>query len=430
MKAVIIAGGSGSRLKTLTGGMWPKSMLKIGSKPLLEHQLELFAREGIKEIVICAGHGWERIKDYFGSGDGLGISLTYSVESRPLGTAGAFGRACAKDETPVFVLYGDILVNMDLRAFTDFHESKGGLATLAVHPNDHMVDSDLLELDENARISRIHMKPHDPYRFYPNLDNCGFYILDPHVSDFIPDGSEVDFAHDVFPRILESGKAMFGYRTAEYLKDMGTPERFEEVNDDWQTGKVQRSHRSKARPAVFLDRDGVLVQETDHLHAVDRLELLPSAAEAVNLINRSDFLAVLITNQSVIARGMCTESDLRCIHNKLETLLGRERAWLDGIYYCPHHPEFEYKGLRHCPCRKPGTGMVEDARKDFNIDLGRSSFIGDTTRDAETARRSGILPLLVKTGYAGQDDQFDAKKVAAHPDVLSAVRAALQRGTG
>jgi histidinol-phosphate phosphatase family protein len=123
---------------------------------------------------------------------------------------------------------------------------------------------------------------------------------------------------------------------------------------------------------------------------------------------------VLVTNQPVIAKGFCSEADLQNIHNKLETLLGAEHAFLDRIYYCPHHPDAGFAGERpelkiRCDCRKPAPGMVHQAAKDLNLDLTKSWFIGDTTTDIQTARNAGVRSILVQTGYAGRDGKQEAK---------------------
>lgn len=422
MRAAIIAGGRGVRMGEGTNEL-PKPMLPVGPKPLLEHQIELFARSGIQDITLCIGYLSHTIQQYFGTGQAWGVRIRYSVENQPLGTAGSLRLAFPNLREPLFVLYGDIMVNIDLKAFANFHLEHGGAATLAVHPNDHMHDSDLIELDGTHRIVHIHRKPHNPHQYYPNLDNCGFYIIEPGLIELIPATTKCDFAHDVFPKALQSCLPLYGYRTAEYLKDIGTPERYDEVVRDWQLGRVERLHRSRPRPAIFLDRDGVLTREVHHLHHPEQLDLMPGVAEAVRIINESDFLAILVTNQSVVARGLCSETELRVIHHKLETLLGYERAWLDAIYYCPHHPEHEFNRVKTCRCRKPETGLIEMACRDFNIDFSNSFIIGDSTSDVETARQAGITPVLVRTGYGGTDRQYQLGTVRAYDDLLGAVKA-------
>jgi histidinol-phosphate phosphatase family protein len=216
--------------------------------------------------------------------------------------------------------------------------------------------------------------------------------------------------------MLRAGLQLRGYNSPEYIKDMGTPERLDRVSTEFAVGIVQRSSLDVPQCAVFLDRDGTLNREVDGVRKPDQLELLPGVAEAVHRLNHNGWRAIVVSNQPVIAKGFCTENDVQATHNKLETLLGRENAFLDRIYYCPHHPEKGFAGERpelkiDCDCRKPEPGMVLQAAKDLNIDLGQSWLIGDTSRDVQTARNAGVKSILVRTGYAGKDANY-----AAQPD--------------
>ncbi len=177
---------------------------------------------------------------------------------------------------------------------------------------------------------------------------------------------------------------------------------------DLRSGRVDLDSLANPQPAIFLDRDGTLNVEVERVRTPDDLELIPGAVEAIRTINRSGLRAILITNQAVLARGDCDEPGLRQIHAKLETLLGRGGAWLDAIYYCPHHPHRGYAGevpeLKiDCECRKPKPGMILQAKQDFNLDLARSWMIGDSALDVRTARATGMRSVLVRTGKAGSD---------------------------
>ncbi len=403
----------------------PKPMLPIGGKPILEHQVELLKSSGITGITLCVRHLSPVISDYFGDGGRWGVRINYSVEDIPLGTAGCLRHAFPKADREILVLYGDVMVWMDLVEMIRRHRQSGADATLAVHSNDHPFDSDLLEADENMRVLQIHPKPHPEGAWLPNLTNAAVYVLGPKVLKIIPSDRSTDCARDIFPEAIRRGLHLQAYRTAEYIKDAGTPERYPEVENDWNSGKIQWMHRRNPRPSVFLDRDGVLVREVGHLHKPEQLELLPGAAEGLKKLNRSGFITALVTNQPVIARGMCSVEELQTIHNKMETLLGREGARLDAIYYCPHHPDRgfpeEVPELKiPCRCRKPETGMIEQAQKEFNIDLKSSWLIGDTTVDIETARRAGIKSILLETGYGGKDNRHNVKPVLICRDLPEA----------
>lgn len=425
MKAAIVAGGGGTRMGAISE-ITPKPMLPIGRKPILEHQIELLVENGIREITLCTKHLSPVIEDYFGNGKKWSASIRYSVENTPLGTAGGIRLAFPEYDRDILVLYGDVMLYMDLEEMIRRHFSSGVDATLAVHSNDHPGDSDLISVDRDFRILRFHSKPHPKGVWLPNLTNAAVYILGPEIRMLIPEGESSDFGHDIFPDALSRGYNLLAYRTAEYIKDAGTPARYQEVNADWKIGNIIRLRRKNPRPAVFLDRDGVLIEEVGHLSHEEDLRLIPGAAEAVKQINASGYLAIVATNQPVIARGICSFKKLQIIHNKLETLLSREGARLDAIYYCPHHPDGGYPGeipeLKIiCNCRKPAIGMIEQAQSEFNIDLNSSWMVGDTTVDLETARRAGIKSVLVETGYAGKDGRFPNTPDKQYSSLLDAI---------
>jgi len=151
-----------------------------------------------------------------------------------------------------------------------------------------------------------------------------------------------------------------------------------------------------------------LNREVDGVTHPEKLELLPKVAKAIHELNHNGIRVVVISNQPIVAKGFCREADVQAVHNKLETLLGKEHAFLDRIYYCPHHPEKGFKGERaelkiECDCRKPAIGMIQHAVRDLNIDLSRSWLVGDTTTDLQTAKNAGVKSILVRTGYAGKD---------------------------
>ena len=201
---------------------------------------------------------------------------------------------------------------------------------------------------------------------------------------------------------------MFCYGSPEYVRDMGTPERFEQVCRDFASGLVAGRNLKNRQRAIFLDRDGTINREVGFLRNISDFELLPGAAAAVARINAGGYLAIVATNQPVIARGEVTFSGLREIHNKMETLLGKEGAYLDGIYFCPHHPHRGYEGeipaLKiDCPCRKPKPGMLLRAAEDFNIDLERSWMVGDREKDILAGKAAGCRTALIGEGDFGQD---------------------------
>jgi histidinol-phosphate phosphatase family protein len=159
--------------------------------------------------------------------------------------------------------------------------------------------------------------------------------------------------------------------------------------------------------AIFLDRDGTINVEVDHLHKLDQLRLLPKAGQAIRNFNLIGFPVIIITSQSAVARGLLDLKGLDEIHFHLQNRLSRQGAKIDAIYFCPHHPEFgppEFKII--CDCRKPAIGMLKRAAHDFDLDLKSSFVIGDTTRDIQMGKNAGAQTILVQTGFGGKDQKF------------------------
>jgi len=406
MKAVILAGGRGERMGSLTE-QTPKPMLKIGGLPLLTHQIELFRKYGIKNIVLLTCYLSEIIEKHFKDGSKFGVKISYFKENRPLGTTGGLKEIENKLKKDFILLYGDVMLDMDIKRLLAFHRKKKSACTLVLHPNDHPQDSDLVEIDENQRIIAFHPKPRPENKHLRNLVNAGLYVISPKILKDIKRGAKADFGKDVFPKIVKK-ETLCGYITPEYLKDMGTPGRLKEVDRDFRSGKIKRLNLKNKRRAIFLDRDGTINETDSDVYRSDDFRLFPFSAEAIKKINKSEFLAIIITNQPAVAKGFCSMDDIAEIHKKMETLLGKEGAKLDGIYFCPHHPDKGFAGenLKYkikCSCRKPKIGMIKNAAKDFNIDLKRSYFIGDSYRDILCGRKAGMTTIGVRTGRGGRD---------------------------
>lgn len=400
VKAIILAGGKGERLGSLVFNI-PKPMIKIGNLPLLEHQVNLLKKYGIKEIIILTGYLSEVIEKHFKDGGDFGVKITYFKEKKPLGTTGGLKEIENKLKGDFIVVYGDVMADMDIARLIAFHKEKNSACTLVLHPNDHPQDSDLVETNEDQRIIAFHPKPHSDSKYFRNLVNAGFYVISPKILKYIKKGVKADFGKDIFPKIVKK-EALYGYSTAEYLKDMGTPKRLEEVRRDYKNSRIKQFNRNNKRRAIFLDRDGVINEHVGLLHKIEDFKLLSKVAPAIKKINNSEFLAIVITNQPVVARNLCSIKELEEIHKKMETLLGRQGAKLDAIYYCPHHPDKGFTGENpdykiECDCRKPKIGLIKKAEKDFNINLKGSYIIGDSFRDILCGKNAGLTTIWVRT---------------------------------
>ena len=419
MKAVIQAGGKGTRISSITGDIIPKPMLEVSGYPILYHQIMNLKRCGITDITIIIGHLGNIIKEYFKDGKDLGLNISYVEEdpTKPLGTAGALYYLKDKvDEDFVFLL-ADVFIDIDFGKMITFHKESNSSATLLTHPNAHPFDSDLVVVDSNDKVLTFDHKTNDRTKYdYNNLVNAGVMIFSKDVLDFIKSPEKYSYEKDIVEPLIKEGK-VYSYKSTEYAKDMGTPERYAMVQRDYEKGLCGLRNLNNKQKAIFLDRDGTINEYVGFLRRKEDFSLLPGVSEAIKKINSSEYLCIVVTNQPVIARGEVTYEELDDIHKRLETLLGQDGAYIDDLYYCPHHPDKGFEGeipeLKFdCECRKPKIGMLLEAAKEHNIDLGESIVIGDSTLDIKMAENANMRSVLVRTGVAGLDGKY-----AINPDM-------------
>lgn len=428
MKTVIMAGGRGTRISEMFPDI-PKPLIPIKNqdgieKPVLEWEIESLASQGFTDLILTVSHMHEKIEDHFGDGSRLGACIEYFIEDQPLGNAGALFKLRDQLTEPFLLLNADAVFDIDFNRFVEFHRNHGGLVTLFTHPNSHPYDSGVLIADESGAVQQWLTKEDVRPQWYQNRVNAGLHVIDPAVLDVSGIDAEtigtevngkrikIDLDRQILKPLCGTGK-MFCYDSPEYVKDMGTPERYEAVCRDFQNGTVAAKNLSHPQKAVFLDRDGTINKYVGFLRNVDEFELMPGVAEAIRKINSSGYLAIVVTNQPVIARGEVTVPELQLIHNKMETLLGAEGAYLDAIYYCPHHPHKGYEGeipeLKiDCDCRKPKPGMLIRAAEDSNIDLSNSWMIGDGENDIKAGKAARCKTALIGEGEYGQDMTGDS----------------------
>ena len=419
-QAVILAGGKGTRLQERLQGL-PKPLIDICGKPLLERQIELLKSYGFDQILILVNHGAQQIMDFCESRDQWNIDIQCIDDGTPLGTAGAAINILPLLADDFLVVYGDTMFDIDLARFQAFHEQDPSAgASLFLHPNDHPQDSDLVGMDESNRITAFYPYPHPPGTYLPNLVNAGmYYFRKSALQDWAGNTELLDFGKHIFPALIEQGVVLRGYNSPEYIKDCGTPARLDKVCAQYESGLITGANLRFKQKLVFLDRDGTINHLVDHLTNLEDFELLPGVAKAISALNKSGYRAVLVTNQPVIARGDCTPEEVEQVHCKMQTLLGQEGAYLDRIYYCPHHPDSgfanEVKDLKiACQCRKPAIGMLEEAKVDLNADFSASWMVGDSTADLLAAHTAGVRSILLETGAAGLDEKY-----AVLPDFIA-----------
>lgn len=406
MKVVIMAGGRGTRISELFPDI-PKPMIPVCGIPVLEREISSLKEQGFTDIILTVGYKAESIMQHFGDGRKYGVQIEYFVEKEPLGNAGALFRIKDKLTEDFLLLNADAMFNVDFNRFVKFHKAHNGLVTLFTHPNNHPYDSGLIVANKEKKVEQWLTKEDKRPKYYQNRVNAGLHVINPEELDLKVTTDKVDLDRQVLKPLCSSGK-IYCYDSPEYVKDMGTPERYETVCKDFENGTVEARNLKNKQKAIFLDRDGTINKYVGFLRNIEQFELLSGVSEAIRKINQSGYLAVVVTNQPVIARGEVTYTELQEIHNKMETILGKDGAYLDGIYFCPHHPDKGFKGevkeLKiNCNCRKPNPGLLLQAASDFNINLEQSWMIGDGKNDIQAGKNAGCKTVLIGDDEFGQD---------------------------
>ncbi|MEM6796905.1 MAG: HAD-IIIA family hydrolase [Acidobacteriota bacterium] len=420
-----MCGGRGTRLAPSIGDL-PKILTPLGGRSVLEHLLrDLAASLGQADVLLLAGVGGERVAEAARALAPPGLEVATLIEEKPLGTAGALHAAAGRLAERFAFVCGDILTSLDWRRFWDFARQQGGLGTLLVHRSSHPEDSDLVILDDLDRAvgwSRRGARGHSgSISAGGPLGNAGLAVLSREILRSIPRDRRSDLFRDIMPPLVDRRAPLFGYRTPEFVKDMGTPERLVSVDEEVRSGRVLL----KAELAL-LDRDGVINVERDALLTrAEDLELIPGAAAGIRRLNRAGIRAAVVTNQAVVARGLCSLEELGRIHDRLRELLRREGASVEKIYFCPHHPETDHgEGIAElrgpCGCRKPSTGMVERALEELGVPPWRAILVGDRTSDMQLAANAGLASIAVETGCGLRDQKCPARPVWTFSDLATA----------
>jgi D,D-heptose 1,7-bisphosphate phosphatase len=449
--AVIMAGGFGTRFAALTKEMAkahpelfkdksgqpvddiPKPLAVISGLPVLEREIQTLVSQGFTEIIITVSHLAQTIIDYFGDGSGIspatgqsfGCHISYYNEETPLGNAGALWKIYDQLSDTFLLLNADSLFDIDFNRIVSYHIEHEALVTLFTHSNSHPYDSGVLITNEEHIVTDWLTKEDKRPEFYNNRVNAGLHVMSKEALERVQAISRIDVSRigtevngqvykvdldrQVLKPLVKSTDGVIAYDSPEYVKDMGTPERFEAVCRDFESGVVHAKNLKNKQRAIFLDRDGTINIYKGFLQSIDDFELIPSITDVIKRINASGYLAIVITNQPVIARGEVSVPQLNLIHAKMETLLGQDGAYIDGLYYCPHHPDKGFEGeipeLKiDCNCRKPKIGLLTRAAEDFNIDLKSSWFIGDGKNDIQCGQNAGLAGTVLYTGPGSDTD--------------------------
>ena len=379
-QAVILVGGRGTRLGALTQHT-PKPLLPVCDRPFLAWLLDEVARHGFSSVLLVAGHLGRQIAEQF---DGRRIRKTeieVVVEDRPSGTAGALRFAEPHLDEVFLLMNGDTFFDINL---LDLASSFG----------DSLAHVALRRTSPGRRYGRVRLDGDRVLAFDPpgpgtGPINGGIYVVRRALVELIGNGC-VSLENDVFP-LLAHRRQLTGRLYKSFFIDIGVPGDFEHA----QTAVPQRVRR----PAVFLDRDGVLNRDIGYPHLPDHIEWTPRASRAVKLLNDRGYFVFVVTNQAGVAHGRYGEDAVAALHAWMADELARAGAHVDAFSHCPFHPDARVQAYRMVSAhRKPQPGMILDILADWPVDTGGSFLVGDRESDVAAARAAGLPGYLFPGG--------------------------------
>ena len=374
-QAVILAGGRGTRLGTLTDNL-PKPMIPINRKPFLEYLLDLLKENGIEEVILLLGYLPEKIKKYFGNGSKFGINIKYSIGDVSFETGKRIKNAEGLLDDNFLLMYCDNYWPLNLKKLVKYHDEHNVLTTATIYTNKDNFTKSNMKVDNQGYVIL-----YDKSRKEKNLSgvDIGFFIINKEVLKWMPN-TNFSFEKEILPKLIKE-KQIAGYLTDHKYYSIGKIERLPITEQFLKLKKV-----------IFLDRDGVINKKppkADYIKNWNEFKFLPGAIEALKILTQNGYEIYIISNQAGIARGMMTEDDLKEIHEKMKKELGNHEAKVSGIYYCPHGWD------EGCECRKPKPGMFFQAAREHYLDLTKIIFIGDDERDVEAGEAAGVKTILV-----------------------------------
>ena len=396
IETFLIAGGKGTRFKSVSKK--PKILIKLGERSLLQTIIRNLKKYKIKKINIFVGQNFKEINKFVLKNK---ININIIKENKLLGTAGCLSLISKKKlKKNILIIFGDIFFEVDFTKMINFHNKNKSDVTILSHPSDHMFDSDIIDVDSKNSVRKFYFKPHKRKIISHNLTMAGIFLIDKKLLSLIPKYKKQDFSKNFLSVVLKKKYKVFSYKTREYCKDLGTSLRFKKVRKDFNTKKHKSLSLRKKIRAIFVDRDGVINIDEGPQKYSNPLNFIENSIDGLSRLRKLDYLIILITNQSAVAKGFLTIDALENSFKKLETRLSKNGFYFDDIYYCPHYPKNGYKGENKkykikCSCRKPKPGMILSAARKFNIDLKNSFFIGDSLRDYQAAKAAKVNPIIL-----------------------------------
>lgn len=393
MQAVIICGGKGTRLKSVIKNK-PKSNVIINKIPNIIDQIYKLRKNNIKEIFLLTNHYENEIRK---------IVVRFKItnckiikDSSYFGTGGALIAAIKFLKNEFIVLYSDIYFNFNIKNFITASKKKKIYANVVVHANDHPHDSDAVNIDIHNRITKIYLKNTNHVRL--NFCIAGFfYFKKIFLINLQFKKKNIEITKDILMSVPK--KNIFAYQTIEYLKDFGTPQRLQNVKYDIKKKFDKLLIFGRKKPAIFIDRDGVLNKEVNTpVNSLKKFELIPNIGTAIKKINDAKIPCFVISNQASLAKKTLTTYQLKKMIFKLNFFLSSYKAYIDDYLFCPNseNSNFYDKDVNiYCSKPKPNILMLKLFEKKYNLDLNKSYLIGDSDIDILTGLRVGAKTILV-----------------------------------
>ena len=425
-KAIILAGGLGTRLRPLTDAV-PKCLVPIAGRPLLDDWVDRLAAAGVSEARVNTHALPDQVRAFIDRVNRSGrMRLSESYEPTLLGSAGtiAANADLADDADEVIIIYADNVSDVDLSAMLADHRSHGEPFTMLLFRAPDPRACGIAELDDEGRIASFVEKPSAPKG---DLANGGVYIVSASAYREIAAMKAFDIGFEVLPKFV--GR-MRGWVWEGYHLDVGTPETLARARRDAPglRFKVPRLHRAGGRPAVFLDRDGTIIEHVHYLADPGDVRLIPGAAEAIRTLREAGFACVVVTNQSAVGRGMITLAQLDLIHDEMTAQLALAGTKIDAIEFCPEPPSRADRTVIDHADRKPGPGMLFRAAGSMGLDLDESWMIGDMISDVIAGLNAGCKgSILVRTGNdRGLGEPVPGAEYRVADDIAAAARMILE----
>lgn len=399
-QAVILAGGNGSRLKSLNLGV-PKILIDLNGKKLLDVQFEELRKGGITKILLLLGKESDQISNYLKNTKWEKIfEITSVIENTELGTGGALVNALKELDSKFILICGDIYItNVIPQLLREINKEPNIILTRS---SDHIFDSNLLTIDINKKVYKLFLRPHKNSSYLRNRAFTGIYVLSKETIAFLSEyfvNQKFDFDSLGIPFSINRGLDFFAVTATGIIKDIGTPERLYEVLEITKSKVVNEKVQT-----IFLDRDGVINHEKDYVLTPTQFEIIPGVPQAIKAFKEYGYKVIIVTNQPVIARGDITFEQLEDIHARLDTALADIDTYIDDYYICPHHPDKGFEGeiieLKiDCSCRKPKPGLLLSAIKKYNVDCKKSLMIGNSDSDYLASISAGISYIGIGNTY-------------------------------